>query len=286
MKLEVHFPGLEKAVRKMGAPHQDWESPLESLEAPDFMIQLGETGIEIDLEEVEGTKNGLLSYKGQHVLLYIKDTRQDRHTLLHDPEASRKFHIADKCSTLERMREDNRYDRYVVTNRTDGFFLVDAEDYLSGETDEIEAPLKVCRNCLRELNYEQYDRQMPSQKKEIWRSFSIGDFFDAHTTDFLVKPKYTDATYPSGGYTNNWVETSLKFREAANWSCQRCRVDLSEHKSFLHVHHRNGVKSDNLPNNLEVLCALCHRDEPAHRQMHIKPSAIETIERAQAEQGL
>ena len=107
MNLIVHFPGLEEAKRKMRAPNQLWESPLGSLETPDFIIQLRETGIEIELEEVEGTKNGLLSYKGQHVLLYIKDTRQDRDTLLHDPENSRRFHIADKCSTLERMREGN-----------------------------------------------------------------------------------------------------------------------------------------------------------------------------------
>lgn len=286
MNLIVHFPGLEEAKRKMRAPNQLWESPLGSLEAPDFIIQLRETGIEIELEEVEGTKNGLLSYKGQHVLLYIKDTRQDRDTLLHDPENSRRFHIADKCSTLERMREDNRYDRYVVTNRKDGLFLVDAEDYLSGETEEIEAPLKVCRNCLRELDCQHYDRQGPYQKKEIWRSFSIEEFFDTHSTDFKVKPRYTDKTFPSGSYTSDWIEISHKRRDAAHWACERCRVDLSKNKSLLHVHHKNGVKPDNLPHNLEVLCALCHRDEPAHRQMYVKPSVIEVIKRARAEQGI
>ena len=286
MKLEVHFPGLEKAEKKMRAPHKQWASPLEALEAPDFIIKLGEEGIEIDLEEVEGTRNGLLSFKGQHVLLYIKDTRQDRDTLLHNPESSRRFHIADKCSTLEKMREDNRYDRYVVTNRTDGLFLVYAEDYFNGGAEEIEAPLKVCRNCLKELDYQKYDQQGPYQKKEIWRSFSIKKFFDAYSTDFGVKPKYTDKSFPPGDYTKNWGEVSRKHREAAHWVCKRCHVDLSENKSLLHVHHKNGIRPDNLPHNLEVLCALCHRDEPAHHQMNVKQSAIEAIKRARQEQGI
>jgi hypothetical protein len=174
----------------------------------------------------------------------------------------------------------------VVTNRTDGLFLVDAEDYPNGDIEEIEAPLKVCRNCLKELDYQQYDQQRQSQKKEIWRSFSIEDFFDAHSTDFKVKPRYTDTTFPSGNYTNDWREISSKRRQAANWTCERCRVDLSEYKNLLHVHHTNGIKSDNLPHNLEVLCALCHRDEPAHHQMQVKPSVIETIKAARAEQEI
>jgi hypothetical protein len=279
MIVNIRFSGLEGAKRKMQAPDVAWNSSLGVMDSPDFLIELSETGIEIELHEVEGTDEGLLVYKGQHVLLYIKDTRQDSHTLLYEPENSRRFHIADKCKTLESMRADNRYDRYVVTNRKDGLFLVDAEDGFRGHTEEIEAPLQVCRNCLKELDYKQYDRQPPSQKKQVWRSFSIEEFFAEFSTHFLAKPKYTDNSFPSGGYTSDWEAISTRTREAVHWICEECGVDLKCHKSLLHVHHKNGIKSDNSPNNLETLCAVCHGEEPAHGRMHVSQSGVQTINR-------
>ena len=199
MIVNIRFSELEAVKRKMQAPDSKWSSSLGKMASPDFLVELSGIGIEIELHEVEGTDEGLLKYKGQHVLLYIKDTRQDRQTLLYDPESSRRFHIADKCQTLQDMRTDNRYDRYVVTNRTDGLFVVDAETGTRGQTEEIEAPLQVCKNCLKALQHESYDRQPPMRKWQIWKSFSINDFFSQHATHFSNKPKYTDKTFPSGG---------------------------------------------------------------------------------------
>lgn len=148
MKLDIEFPQLQELVRKMGATPIRWESDLEQLEPPDFIVELGTTGIEIPLSDVETLENGLLTYRGEQVLLYIKDTRQERETLLYDAEKSRRFHVAD-CETLDRMRHEHRFDRYVVTNRRDGLFLVDALASEDGTIEEMEAPLKVCRNCLK-----------------------------------------------------------------------------------------------------------------------------------------
>jgi hypothetical protein len=285
MKLDVRFPDLITTKRTMQARDVHWNSSVDMMKVPDFLIELAGTGIEIELEEVTGSDNGLLVYKGQHVLLYIKDTRQDRHTLLYDPDNSRRFHIADKCKTLESMRADNRYDRYVVTNRTDGLFLVDAEDLLSRQHEEIEAPLRPCKNCLKELAYKQYGQKSAPEKATIWRSFSIEKFFAEYSVHFRVKPKYTDQTFPSGGYSPDWVEISKARREAANWTCEKCNVDLHSKKNLLHVHHKNGVRSDNSRQNLEVLCAACHGDEPAHGRMHIPQSSIRNISNLRARPG-
>ena len=89
-------------------------------------------GIEIDLAEVEVGAGQLLTYKGEQVILYIKDTGSSYWTLKNEPEKSKRFHISD-CQTLVNMRGAGRYERYVVTNRTDGLFLVDWFDHESNE---------------------------------------------------------------------------------------------------------------------------------------------------------
>jgi hypothetical protein len=286
MRIDLQFLSLEAAERIMNAKHLDWVSPLGTLEAPDFMVQLSSEGIEIALDEIEPSKDGLLTYMGQKVLLYIKDTRQDRQTLLYDPASSRRFHVADRCSTLENMRADNRYDRYVVTTRTDGFFLVDAMSAIDRSIDEIEAPLKVCKNCLKALDYRGYASAGYDDQKSVWTRFSIGEFFGEFTTKFREVPKFTDHTFPPSQYSDDWSKVSDHFRQAANWSCSKCAVELSKYRKLLHVHHINGVKGDNGPQNLKVLCAECHQSEPGHQHMFLSGANKTLIRRERALQNL
>ena len=285
MKLEVQFPQLQALVTKMRANPIRWASNLERLETPEYFVELSTRGVEISLDEVEKLENGLLTYRGEQVLLYIKDTRQERETLLYDAEKARRFHVAD-CETLDRMRHEHRFERYVVTNRRDGLFLVDALASEDGTIEEMEAPLKVCRNCLKKLNYDDYEHKSYREKKKEWRSFDIGKFFEKYSSYFRSKPKYTDKTAPKSDYTDDWDVVSKKIREARGWKCGECKVSLKEHRRLLHVHHYNGVRADNSPTNLRVVCALCHKAQPAHGRMYVAPEHEALIMRLRSEQGL
>lgn len=144
----------------------------------------------IDLELSEGKEvsiddldpgSGLISYRGRQVLLYIRDHTACYDAAVENAEKGKRFHIA-WCRTLDNMRKKNRFERYHATNRVDGLFEID--DGL-GRSQEVD--LRVCMNCLERLNYKgSIDK---SQKRIIFKSFSMSDFFLITALAFFICQK-------------------------------------------------------------------------------------------------
>lgn len=286
MKLDLSFPELVKQRELMGAHISDWVPGAKNLDPRSVLLNELESGIpDISLEDVETTTGGLLTYKGEQVILYIKDTRSDLETLRFEPEKSRRFHVAE-CKALDIMREKGRFQRYVVTNRTDGNFLVDWFNRFSGERGEIEAGLKVCKYCLGTLNWRGYEHardrlKMPDEslqsKSDIWAEFNISEFLMEFSTFFRSKPSRRDTDAELNVYVKDWPRISESMRRERKWKCEDCGVDLSEHPGLLHCHHKSGVVTDNTPSNLMVLCAIDHAAQPGHHHMKIPPKHRQKI---------
>lgn len=286
MKLDLAFPNLTALVTRMGAERSTWTAAMRLQGREPWQDKLAGSGIEIQVEEVQPVAGGLLGYRGENVVLYIKDTRQDPFILLNDPENARRFHVWD-CAVLKEMRAKGRGERFVVTQRTDGLFTVTGKDPMTGTmTPEMDAPLRVCKVCLREMNFEGYAEKKHGGKKAIWDSFDLSDFFRSHATFFRSKPERSDKDPSTGGYVENWSAISNKMRQTRNWTCEGCGVRLSDHKRLLHCHHINGVYSDNRPSNLQVLCVVCHADQPLHGHMRVTAAERATIEGLRAAQGI
>ncbi len=296
MKLTFSYPELDAQREKMGAPLSAWEIGASNLNPREKLLADLDRGIEIALEDIEAGPGGLLTYKGEQVLLYIKDTRSSLWTLTNEPEKSRRFHVAE-CQTLDSMRNEGRFERYVVTNRMDGMFLVDWLDPETRERGETEAGLKVCKNCLKTLNWRGYEHtesrmqiagKAPQRKSEseIWKSFSINEFLMEFSTFFRTKPKRKHTDAPLNEYVADWPRISERKRREAKWSCQRCGVELSDHPGLLHCHHKSGVVTDNSPSNLEVLCALDHAAQPGHQWMKVAAKSSQIIKAARVQQGI
>ena len=265
MRLEIAFNDLAQIVKTMGADAVAWKSKtnnLEELSIAEILL----TGREILLDEVIASEHGLLTYRGEQVLLYIKETNKDEYTLTQTPDKGPRFHVSE-CRTLDKMRNDKRFDRYVVTNNTSGDFIVEWKDIKKPKSGETKARLKVCKNCLDRINYQNYSDSPSSDQKEIWKNFSIEEFFSTYKSNFKSKPKFTDQTAPKGEYVSNWPEISLETRKKADWTCQQCGNYFGTDRGRLHVHHINGVKGDNHRSNLQVLCESCHSKQPGHQRM-------------------
>ena len=284
MKLTVSYKELEGLVRKMGAERSSWVAGDAQLSPREKLLEDLERGIGIDLSEVISGPGSLLTYAGEQVILYIKDTRDAKDKLQYSPEQSRRFHVAE-CTTLSDMREKGRFERYVVTRRTDGFFTVDWLERETNKRGEIDAALKVCKNCLKEINYNRYETRN-SDKNSIWKSFSIPSFLRDYSTFFVRLPSRTDENAPIDDYVKGWSGISTSVRQARSWACEKCSVNLEHVKNLLHVHHKNGVKTDNSDRNLKVLCALCHAEEPMHNHLKVRGDEKQRILSARVAKSL
>jgi hypothetical protein len=231
-------------------------------------------GIQVALEEINIHDNGLLSYKKRQVLLYIQDHGWNVAKALIDGSQGKKYHVA-YCKTLEQMNAGGRYNRYVIKHDISGTFYIDGINSTTKEHESGDAKLQVCKNCLRHLNYQEYDK-VYYEKKQIFENFSLNTFFETYQQHFLHKPKY-QAGEKKSVYSNDWEQQSQSYRNAVQWQCEKCQVNLLHHKYLLHTHHINGVKGDNNRANLIALCIECHANEPNHEHMRLKESQKEQL---------
>lgn len=243
--------GLNDLREEMGA---ELITINRDLEWERLIIQLQHEGIDVSIDDVEITDDKTFEYKGQKVIVYIRDQSA---SILASGKGY-KFHLAH-CATLEKMSQEGRYHRYVVTTRDDGKFLV---NIIESGRDPLESlqSMRVCINCIRTLHL----FTTPA-------NFDLKVFFEKYSSRITKTPKHTDISAPLNDYPADWDRISRQQREIKNWTCQDCSFNLNEHKELLHVHHIDGEKSNNHPTNLRVLCVVCHGDQPAHEKLQSTP---------------
>jgi hypothetical protein len=82
---------------------------------------------------------------------------------------------------------------------------------------------------------------------------------------------HTDQTAPENEYTPQFKEISENIKRKRNYRCDKCKVDLSDFRNFLHAHHKNGIQSDDRESNIAILCILHHAEQPYHAHMKQLP---------------
>ncbi|NQY86171.1 MAG: HNH endonuclease [Colwellia sp.] len=284
MKLTVNFGQLHHAVQLMGAQEADFELgfAFKDIDPIDAALSGGqELGKDIDLRDIKHSE-GVLSFKGRQIMLYIPDQGSNILEVLQDGELGRRIHIAE-CSSLEHMRATGRFPRYQVTTDTSGYLPVYGIKENKEALDDQKAKLYVCKNCLQSLNYQGYAIKSFAEKRPIFKDFSLAKLFKTYSSHFKSLPD-PNKSEGSASYSSDWKDLSAKLKKQANYICEQCSVDLDAEKRLMHVHHVDGVKSNNQNTNLRVLCADCHKKQPHHDHLFIKAVDVLTINRFRREQ--
>jgi len=270
----LEFTPLNELRKRMSADLKEWhhQTVWEGLDVIKLRERLAEGIVITDLDEVTTADDGTLEYKGQKIILYIRDQRI---SMKYQGTAGSgyRFHVAD-CDMLQTMRNHGRYERYVVASRWDGKFKVNRFYFEQLVEEDVECEIPVCKKCLRRLNYKGYRNKARPVKLHIWEKFNLFDFFDKYSSRITRLPRHTDATAPLNTYSPDWATISTRYRESVNWTCEECGLNLKDHKSFLHVHHKNGVESDNDRQNLQALCIEHHAQKPNHDHLRNSPDYI------------
>lgn len=265
--------GLNYLREKMKAPFLVWDgfSNWNAFDPFGFRTALNEKGeVDIPFSEIIINPDDTLELFGKKILVYIRDQRGGYFSTY-------KFHIAN-CSTLRDAQKNNKYDKYVASVNTSNIFNVNIiHSSYSIEKDK-KVTMKVCKNCLYKLNYNNYKTDYHHRNK-VFENFNLEDFFNQYENQSIIKPKYNNVTAPLNNYTDDFKQIADKLKSSLNYKCQKCNINLSDDKKFLHVHHKDGMKNNNRSNNLIALCIKCHANEPNHGHMKSLPDYREFLQK-------
>jgi len=275
MKLNINLDLLDSAIKKMGAQSISF-TPKKTILDPIDKVLGSTSGKKININDIEINLDGggLFEYEGRQVLLFIPNQFNQLAEILHNPIKGNRFHVAD-CSTLQEMKQKNKYNKYHVTHNLSEKFEI--YNYRNEDIKK-DAKLHVCKNCLEKLNYKNYKNESYNQKQQIFENFDIGEFFERYSTLFDYVPTLgLENNQKNNQYTNDWKSISQDYRAKKYYICETCDTSFNKNKQLLHTHHINGIKNDNNPNNLKAVCIDCHRKEPNHRHVYITYDQLQQI---------
>jgi len=188
-------------------------------------------------------------------------------------ESLHKYHVL-RCKTLENAEKHGWRDKYKMSHRSDGRFYYRFLENNQVFEERKDQRLYVCKNCLSAAAAA--GLVDASVERE---SFEAGEFLDAddgqNTIGLREQGEFAEQSVPNK-YVQDWrlIANMLKHKKkyrCEGLGCPNRDLGSSKLRRFLHAHHRDMDKANNVFSNLEALCVYCHAQQPGHD--HMKSSA-------------
>jgi len=124
----------------------------------------------LDFQDVSICFDNTLEYRGKKIVLYVREQQEQW------VEWAYKYHFYN-CATLKSFKEQWLYNWKFVVN-THWQFKVDKISFWRSIQKNVVAKLNVCKNCLKESNYKDYNNVDYNKKNSIYNNFSRIEYFD------------------------------------------------------------------------------------------------------------
>lgn len=239
------FPLIKAALRRRGI-EVEYTGEYRIVRPADVIFENGHGNIVFQNDQ---NKQGIFirdnSGHYHQVFMYKRDYHLSRY-------GSPKYHIC-QCNTIQEFMNSGGFrDHYRYAN-TDEVIVQDMDN---GMCEETVRDLALCGYCANIVST-QYRKGMPLREfVNILREAGEADpDHEAKEVDML-------------GYVRNWQSISEAKRELENYTCEICgfKAENTFDRRFMHVHHRDGNKLNNRPENLQCLCIRCHANADDHHR--------------------
>lgn len=213
----------------------------------------------INRGELEVTTEGIyvISPDGekQQVFLYKRDYHLEKY-------GKPRFHIC-RCSTIDEFITSGGFRDHYVRANSDPVPVKNMDN----RWEEVEVDnLPLCRYCMGKIRG--YNDITSSDFVQILKEARGVDEEDPEVQEVDIF-----------GYTRDWEEISRKYREAHNYTCERCglRIDDVFDRQYIHCHHKDFNKLNNRKSNLECLCLRCHSEVDEFHKSNLTTGANRII---------
>lgn len=228
------FPKLKKKLRELG-----------------YVIGSAQPYVPIKNVDVDlrgSIQSGEIEISNTGIFWYDEDTGEKHQIFLYMKAYDMakygppRFHICN-CKTLQ------EYPKTAYRRANTGTVIV--WDKSQNKNVEV-SNLPLCKNCVELLQKENilnYSRSMTSDEFERILRESEEDSENAEEQDVDLE-----------GYLWKWHKISEAYRTKKNYTCEVCGITpkTTFDRQYIHVHHKDGNKTNNKENNLQCVCILCH----------------------------